>query len=49
MTRLSLANACTSVGAGAEEPPLPMQPDKNRAATATLMNPEYRFIFNYSL
>jgi hypothetical protein len=45
MTLLSLATTCTLFGAGAEEPPLPMQADKNMAATATVMNAKYRFIF----
>jgi hypothetical protein len=39
---------CTSVGGGAEEPPLPRQPVKNMAAIATMLIPEYRFIFNHS-
>jgi hypothetical protein len=49
VTRVSLARAVTLVGAGAELPPLPMQPSKNKAATAARENPKYRFIRNNSL
>jgi hypothetical protein len=42
---LSFSKTFTSVGGDAEEPPLPQHPDKNKAATATVMNAKYRFIF----
>jgi hypothetical protein len=48
IARLSFALTRTSVGGGAEEPPLPRQPVKNMAEIATMLNPEYRFIFNHS-
>jgi hypothetical protein len=47
--RVSLAVTVTLVGGGAEVPPLPMQPNKNMAATAARENPKYRFIRNNSL